>query len=503
MQTSLYSRSSSFTLQADYKSMVSALSLLVSILSLGAAVAQCGTGSAQLSIDVMYDGSAFQTTFELDGVPLPVSQSNSNLIRHSPCVTTNALHKIAIKDVNGLSGNAYASISINGKLIATIRDFTGKVVYYFFAGPQDCGLGSRFALNLKYDHSPAETAWSLRKQTGNQVVLSEASLGGDYDLANQFLYLDQCVDSTTYTFSITDQNGIDSPGFFRIFNEMTLLDVGGGNQGFTGTVSKTFTVADVNQPTPAPTIDICDDDQFATFPDTNNIEEGGMPRQEPCIWLLDRPQLIDAYCAATHPSGARNVCEETCGVCTDNCVDNEKARFSLGAFGDGKSCEWVRVRVQANDATNRPLFCNEDTQAWTACPETCENCPTVLSQTLAPTPDPIISDPCDDSITTTIFIDSIIGSVPCRWLATRPSQQPRFCAPADVSNAFNVCAETCGKCTDNCEDATEGTFTDKRGIERPCSWLADDSNNRRPFYCFPDDEAYTLCKETCGNCASE
>lgn len=349
--------------------MVSKLSLLVIFLTLGATVAQCGTAKTKLGIEVKYDASSSQTTFQLDGTTLPVSQQDNQLVSFFRCVDPGTLHKITVKDTDGLSGSAYASISINDRLIASISEFSSEVVYYFVGDHQVCDTGdARFVLDLKFDSSPVQTLWTLTKTSTNQNLISQTVLGDAAVLANQFLTVDKCLDVGPYSFSIVDANGIGSPGFYRVFIESTLLAVGGGDQGFTGTSTTSFIVAEVSAPT------------------------------------------------------------------------------------------------------------------------------------VAPTPIPS-SDPCDDEKLVTIFINSTIGNVRCRWLQTRPDEQPIYCKPGQASNAYNICEETCGKCTDTCDDSSVGTFIAINGISRPCSWLADDPVNRQPVYCKPGTTAWTLCKETCDNCA--
>lgn len=347
--------------------MLSKLSLLVSFLALDLIVAQCGTSKVKLGIEVKYDGSSSQTTFQLDGTTLPVSQQDNQLVSFFRCVDPGTLHKIAVKDADGLSGSAYASISINDRLIASISEFTSEVVYYFVGDRQVCDTGdARFVLDLKFDSSPAQTLWTLTKTSTNQNLISQTVVGDSAALGNQFLTVDKCLDAGPYSFSIVDGNGISSPGFYRVFIESTLLAVGGGDQGFTGTSTTSFVVASVT-PTAAPT--------------------------------------------------------------------------------------------------------------------------------------PIASsDPCDDEKLVTFFINATIGNVRCRWLQTRPGEQPIYCKPDHPSNAYNICEETCGKCSDACEDSP-GTFVANNGVSRSCYWLADDPVNRQPLYCKPGTTAYTLCEETCDNCA--
>lgn len=521
--------------------MVSNLSLLVSFLALGSAAAvSCGVGQAKLTIDIRYDGNPGQTTVDLvdySGATittetLPIAQTANTLISYTPCVSINKLYKVALRDSagNGLAGQGYASVSVNERLIASISDFGAEAAYYFVADGNECNVGeSRAVVNIRYDAFPAETTWSILNTATNGVITSSDSIGTGGSvrdrnvalLANAFLNVDKCIPAPgSFTFAITDADGINSPGFYRFFDGYNLLAVGGAASG---TVTTSFTTSDTPAPTPAPTIETCNDAVSEKF----MSDEGKL---EPCVYLLSRPAKIALLCPADSDfknlsPNARDVCEETCGKCSDNCPpDDEDAKFAINGKL-GRTCEWVRLRLVDNEAFWRMALCMEGMPAWENCNEACNNCPEDVvvtavpdttpapdtpapinpatpgnGPTAGPTPDPMLTDPCDDSITTNIFINATIGAVPCRWLETRLSEQPKYCAVGNPSNAYNVCEETCGKCTDGCTDSA-GTITDKNGVERSCSWLADDPKNRRPLYCDPNSEGWTTCKETCGNCA--
>lgn len=88
-----------------------------------------------------------------------------------------------------------------------------------------------------------------------------------------------------------------------------------------------------------------------------------------------------------------------------------------------------------------------------------------------------------------------LGNQRCVWLAARPEYQEQFCIPSHP--AYKICEETCGACTDDCED-TDGTFV-HRGINRPCLWLSL-RLNEQDLVCVPGHEAMEVCPETCGAC---
>lgn len=367
--------------------MVSTLSLLVGLLSLGAAVAQCGAGTAKLTFEVMFDSDPGQTSVDLvnyagdtlDTITLPITPAANTLVSYSTCVSINTLYKIAVKDSagNGMSGQGYVSIAINDRLIASISDFSSEAAYYLVADGDDCGnTETRAVVNIRFDGLPAETTWSITNAGTNVPVISQGIVGSDSvrtrntaALANQFLYIDKCILPGNYAFSITDANGINSPGFYRLFNEYNLLAVGGSQSG---TSSTSFIASDTPAPTAAPTKDICDDNQFEKFLDDTGV-------MQPCIWLLARPNKKELLCSATgdfkdNTPNARDVCEETCEVCTDDCVDNNNVHFPIDGK-TGRNCEWVRVRVQFDDAFWRGMLCVPGNPAWENCKETCEDCP--------------------------------------------------------------------------------------------------------------------------------
>jgi len=85
-----------------------------------------------------------------------------------------------------------------------------------------------------------------------------------------------------------------------------------------------------------------------------------------CVWLKARPTIAILLCEEGHNSGARFVCPETCGVCSDDCVDDAFAKFPVK--GILRDCEWLDLRPQYLKDV-----CVFGNKAWSVCRETCEN----------------------------------------------------------------------------------------------------------------------------------
>jgi hypothetical protein len=102
---------------------------------------------------------------------------------------------------------------------------------------------------------------------------------------------------------------------------------------------------------------------------------------------------------------------------------------------------------------------------------------------------------CDDSLDGT-FVTLNNGPQRCVWLAARPDQQSTYCLP--TLQAFHLCEETCGKCTDNCQD-TNGFF-EYNGALRNCLWLSLRINVIQSV-CVAGNPAFdSVCTETCNAC---
>jgi hypothetical protein len=185
----------------------------------------------------------------------PIAQENNHAVSFLGCIDASKLYKISVKDQDGITGSGFAYISVNDRLIASVSNFSSEVAYYFVPDTQRCGTKPRFILDLKLDSSPSETLWNL---SDADIIISQVVLGNVAVLANMFVTVDKCIDAGSFTFTITDSDGIADPGFFRVFVESTLKAVGGGNNGFKGTFFTSFITTFVMlpptvSPTPFPT----------------------------------------------------------------------------------------------------------------------------------------------------------------------------------------------------------------------------------------------------------
>ena len=241
--------------------------------------------------------------------------------------------------------------------------------------------------------------------------------------------------------------------------------------------------------TPAPTLSFCDDDDGAQFY-VDSIDQW-----QKCVWLASRlEEYGDELCADGH--AARNTCPETCGVCRDNCEDST-AKFMVDDAT--RDCLWLSLRppMQAS-------LCIPGSIPFLLCGETCHSCDGAVTNT--PTPNPAADDApaalladgvCDDDAYSYFFVESLEEYQRCIWLASRPEEQQTLCRPEDPSGAFHMCSETCGKCTDTCNDTSIRFMVGN--ASRDCLWLS-----LRPamqeLLCVPGSDAWFACGETCGGC---
>jgi hypothetical protein len=234
-----------------------------------------------------------------------------------------------------------------------------------------------------------------------------------------------------------------------------------------------------------------------------------------CVWLQSRPQEAAILCPLGSGSDARTVCPETCGVCKDSCTDDATGSFLVS--GISRNCQWLNLRPALLTQE-----CRLGKDAWTYCRETCGNCipfPTIApsksrSPLVTPTPSPTVAlvpatpqpsnaknkyDTCDDNRFGTFFVSETNQGEPCRWLWSRPEMKLIYCSASHPSGAYNVCEETCGKCSDTCEDDNTISFTAAGKPGKNCAYIAV-RNNLIDTMCIEGADAYVLCRETCNSC---
>jgi len=242
--------------------------------------------------------------------------------------------------------------------------------------------------------------------------------------------------------------------------------------------------------TPSPTVVTCDDDYENKF-FVDSVEE-----YQGCLWLAARPNFQVKLCNPLYQSGAYNICEETCGKCSDRCYDTDQ-KFMVNEVR--RDCEWLLLRPGKQEE-----LCLEGNVALLACPETCNACESLIDEKETVAPEPIQAAPnrptasiCEDGFESLFLVESIQQRQGCLWLAARPDYQKILCNPLDPSGAFNVCEETCGKCSDECYDTDEKFIADE--VLRDCTWLLLRPGKQKEL-CIEGSAAMTVCPETCNIC---
>jgi hypothetical protein len=106
---------------------------------------------------------------------------------------------------------------------------------------------------------------------------------------------------------------------------------------------------------------ICDDEVDATF----TVEGQG---EKTCQWLAARKVYQQKLCVESHL--AFHICEETCGKCSDDCVDLSGTFPDLYNKGTNRNCAWLADR---GDSVRRK-YCEDGKPAGDICLETCDIC---------------------------------------------------------------------------------------------------------------------------------
>ena len=109
-----------------------------------------------------------------------------------------------------------------------------------------------------------------------------------------------------------------------------------------------------------------------------------------------------------------------------------------------RTCAWIAAQPGW-----KKFLCQEGYEAFEQCQETCNSCNDQV-------PEPA-NDTCEDS-RKMVYINERVGYLRCFWLARflerqrSPHWKDKLCAPDQ--EAYTACPETCGACTDACEDQT-------------------------------------------------
>jgi len=166
-------------------------------------------------------------------------------------------------------------------------------------------------------------------------------------------------------------------------------------------------------------------------------------------------------------------------------------------FGDNKTqADYFRVFIGLDslDCSERSGTSNEIIPV----PATVSMSPTVSSQ---PSPSPSWIPPergqsCDDDLSAIIVTDA--GNFTCNTLSINTPLRQNVCI--EGHKAYNVCAETCGKCVDGCADDDRYFLYEQQW--RNCGWVRDQPYLDLNAICALGNTPHNYCRETCNSCDS-
>jgi hypothetical protein len=156
-------------------------------------------------------------------------------------------------------------------------------------------------------------------------------------------------------------------------------------------------------------------------------------------------------------------------------------------FGN-RTCAWISTRK-----VWKTYLCQEGFEAFEQCQETCDSCNAQVQD--------VSDDGCEDS-KKMFYVNDKLPNIRCFWLhhflERSPHWRDRICAPGQP--AYDNCPETCGKCSDTCEDQADKRFyVNRRNGLQDCAWLAS-----RPLWqaklCGTSHLASLYCNEICNTC---
>uniref|UniRef100_A0A7S3DSF8 Uncharacterized protein n=1 Tax=Entomoneis paludosa TaxID=265537 RepID=A0A7S3DSF8_9STRA len=111
--------------------------------------------------------------------------------------------------------------------------------------------------------------------------------------------------------------------------------------------------------------------------------------------------------------------------------------------------------------------------------------------------DSAVVDFCDDDFTKEFLVEDIMAYRDCSWLERNPDQKSKLCK--NSHEAYHLCSETCGKCSDNCEDDEGKFYVNSFHRMQDCEWLSS-----KPYWqdrlCYSGHRAFELCHESCDRC---
>jgi hypothetical protein len=101
---------------------------------------------------------------------------------------------------------------------------------------------------------------------------------------------------------------------------------------------------------------------------------------------------------------------------------------------------------------------------------------------------------CDDDKDASFFVEGTGKNQTCVWLEPRPDYIHSLCEASEIRGH---CPETCGVCSDQCEDS--GSKFNIGDAIRDCVWLSLRPHMQEEL-CQPGMAPYELCGETCNVC---
>jgi hypothetical protein len=169
--------------------------------------------------------------------------------------------------------------------------------------------------------------------------------------------------------------------------------------------------------------------------------------------------------------------------------------------------------VTASPTSSAPVYTLPPTPVPSSAPVTASPTSSAPVYTLPLTPDPptnsSVSVPalgppliskgiCEDSPPEDRFLEHNGRLRNCAWLSLRTRRVEQHCKEGEL--AYTKCEETCGLCSDTCEDSLTESFEveNETGFYN-CNWLKT-KPRRVADLCIVGHKAFEVCKETCENC---
>eukprot|EP00547_Thalassionema_nitzschioides_P002913 CAMPEP_0194199332 /NCGR_PEP_ID=MMETSP0156-20130528/391_1 /TAXON_ID=33649 /ORGANISM="Thalassionema nitzschioides, Strain L26-B" /LENGTH=708 /DNA_ID=CAMNT_0038924217 /DNA_START=123 /DNA_END=2246 /DNA_ORIENTATION=- len=106
---------------------------------------------------------------------------------------------------------------------------------------------------------------------------------------------------------------------------------------------------------------------------------------------------------------------------------------------------------------------------------------------------------CDDDMTQEFEVPGL-PNITCSFLQNRPSVRNYLC---DATRADEVCKESCGTCSDSCDDDNNAYF-EYDGEYQNCEWARTEIRTQADFdsICSPGKSPHRYCREACNSCPS-